>query len=285
MMTSIVQDRFLYFIEERENVRMRRHELSDSPPFTADQILQDFRFCNINREHDAVTIWISDHVRNNIEFDSKLHLICAMMACRIFNRPETLSPMDFSRFDVPGWFTEARQLQDEGSKILRGAYMMPAHGKSAKGQGVVDYYQRVTMELSTRSELQEASTLQDVADAMTTVRGLGSFLANQVITDLRYTPQFKDADDWSTFILCGPGTRRGINRYDGFDKDKPRKQEQFTDRLLQVRGDLVGQTSLVIEDYFSDPNNVSNSFCEFDKYERALEAISLYKQPKLRLWK
>jgi len=285
MTPDSVQRRFIYFIEERENVRVLRHEMGESAPFTQDKILQEFRFCNINREHDAVTLWIADHVRNNVEFDSPLHLICAMMACRIFNKPETLKMMDFSRFDIPSWFREAYQLQEEGHKILRGAYMMPAHGKNAKGLGVVDYYQRITMELSTYPELQEASTLAEVAECMTNVRGLGLFLANQVITDLRYTPQFKDASDWSTFILCGPGTRRGINRYDGFDKDKPRKPEQFSQRLLEIRASITEDISLVLEEYFMDPNNVSNSFCEFDKYERALEALSLYKQPRLRLWK
>jgi hypothetical protein len=42
--------------------------------------------------------------------------------------------------------------------------------------------------------------------------GLGSFIAAQVIADLKYIEPFKFAIDWWTFAASGPGSRRGLNR-------------------------------------------------------------------------
>lgn len=285
MITEDVQKRFLYFVEERENIRLSREVFDYSPPFTEDKVLQEFRFCNINREHDAVTRWVAKNVRSKLSGGNVMYLICAMLTCRIFNEPETLKLMDFSVFDIEAWFIVAKRKQKEGERVLRGAYMMPAHGINGKGVGVVDYYERVTLELSTRDALYEAKTLRAVAEEMDNVRGLGVFLANQVISDLRYTDNFKYSSDWETFILCGPGTRRGINRFDGVSTEKIKSQDFYVQRILQIKEMIMPQVSRLLQDYYRDINNLSNSFCEFDKYERALDAVSQYKQPRLRKWK
>ena len=280
-----VQERFLCFVEERENIRLVREAFGGEPPFTEDKVLQEFKFCNINREHDTVTKWIDSNVRSKLSGGNVMHLICAILTCRVFNEPNTLELMDFNTFDIERWFITARHRQKEGDKILRKAYMTPAHSSSAKGIGVVEYYKRVTLELSTRDALYEARTLHTVAKEMSAIRGLGAFLTNQVIADLRYTDNFKHCSDWGTFILCGPGTQRGINRYDGVGARKTKPQEFYTKRIHQLREDILPLVSELLQEYYQDVNNLSNSFCEFDKYEHALDTISQYKQPRLRKWK
>jgi hypothetical protein len=42
--------------------------------------------------------------------------------------------------------------------------------------------------------------------------GLGSFIAAQVVADLKYIEPLNKRFDWQTFAASGPGSRRGLNR-------------------------------------------------------------------------
>lgn len=95
--------------------------------------------------------------------------------------------------------------------------------------------------------------------------GVGDFLANQVLTDVRY--HVKRAKrvfpDWHSFVLCGPGTLRGLARVYGHNK-------QPADLVRDLREELLFHVP-ELATTFDDPNNVANSLCEFDKYQRALD--------------
>lgn len=282
MIPEDVKERFVYFCEERENIRLMRL-VTDTGPFTKDDILRDYRFCNINREHDAVTRWVAQCVRNKIEFESAQHLIGAMATCRVFNEPVTLEQMDFDVANSSFWFDVAAHRQSEGHKILRGAYMMPAHGNHGKGRGVVGYYGDAVEVILEDEEMHLCTTLEEVAEKLMAIRGLGSFLVNQICTDLRYTERFEDTPDWDTFVMCGPGSRRGIHRYRSMPLNPTKKQDYYQQAILEIREEVY--VSKTLQEYFQDPNNLSNAFCEFDKYERARDAIINNTKPRLRTWK
>ena len=50
--------RLFAFANERHMI-YRRREAGESPPWTADPILCNYRFTNVYRELDRVTIWIA----------------------------------------------------------------------------------------------------------------------------------------------------------------------------------------------------------------------------------
>ena len=52
----------VYWITEREAVRKRRAD-GDPPPWSDDRIFQR-KFCNVERERDAVSVWIREHWRD-----------------------------------------------------------------------------------------------------------------------------------------------------------------------------------------------------------------------------
>ena len=56
-MLTEVQETFVYFIHERESIRLRK-ESGLHQPWTVDPILNDYYFCNINREDDKTTKYI-----------------------------------------------------------------------------------------------------------------------------------------------------------------------------------------------------------------------------------
>lgn len=273
---TAVQQRFRVFVLERDALRVRREIWGGPPPWTNDPILQTHRFCNVNREDDYVTRWIAANVRPKlIELNDQ---VVSLLLCRIFNEPLTLKQLDFPV--VPAHARVAlEQLKQAGMKLLRGAYMMPAHGDAGKGRTIEDYWMDA-VEAAAKLDFRGCTSLAHVAAELQRIRGLGDFLANQVCADLRYTG-VRQWQDWNTFVKAGPGTRRGVSRYLGHDGEMGGNQDAYAERLLTIREE-VKDLPRAFEAYFRDPNNLSNCFCEFDKYERAREQLAQGKSTTLR---
>jgi hypothetical protein len=99
--------------------------------------------------------------------------------------------------------------------------------------------------------------------------GLGPFLVNQIITDMKYSHHLKDAADWDTFVLAGPGTMRGLNRLHGRPLDQQWKQNDAQEALRKLRLELSYERELEWAlEVFTDLNNLANAMCEFDKFLR-----------------
>jgi hypothetical protein len=204
------------------------------------------------------------------------------MIARTFNEPETLQWV-FPFVSVDSTREIVTLMRGEGINLFRQVYLMVPHGTVGKGQTPEQYFLDAVAEVAKRGpELEKATTLEATAEISMRARGWGAFCANQVCADLRYVPSLKDRwTDWETFILCGPGTRRGLNRFDDLDPKTAAPLRVFTERLLWARDSLRGELSPEIVKHFRDPNNISNCFCEFDKYERARDLINKNLTPKI----
>lgn len=283
--------RFLHWVHERENLRKAKALIGGTGPWTTDCILSAHRFCNVNREHDAVTLWIKEHVRDLVSryMQRAGRTLCEpgitpgwavmnLALARCFNEPESLKqflpivPYGTTLEDLQA--TLAR-IMNQGPKLFRGAYMMPSHGAymmPSHGANIKQstflYYSEACWKLRDLP-WTGFETLEEASMRIQFVEGFGPFLANQIVTDMRYTAPWVNAKDWFTFVLAGPGTLRGLARYDQGvvrSKDAP-------ERLWQIREDIRGYLSPEVREYFLDINNLSNCFCEFDKYERAREQL------------
>lgn len=268
------QERFVYFIKTRERARIHRDLMGAPMSVEEDALIGQYKFCNINREHDRVTRWIDAHVRKPLTDGPADLLVRNILIARIFNQPFILAqvlPVSMDITDIGRAINQLHELKAHGDAVFRGAYMMPVHGAAGGGRSAVAYYMAAVSQVRS---LSLAASLETVADALMEVNGLGDFLANQVATDLRYTERFKNARDWFTFIRCGPGTRRGLDRWMGARSETIGigPQADYCKRLLEVREILHKRDDVPppILGYFNDPNNLANSFCEWDKYERAL---------------
>lgn len=274
---------FIDFVEARELMRLCK-ESGMGPPYSDDSILRDHHFCNINREHDYVTRWIDAYVRVPCANQSLPFTLKQLAICRAFNEPTVLKLVcPFT--DVQTADAILRHHQNSDGKIMRGAYMMPPHGSDKAGKDVITYYLRVANDVGRLVFNPVPTHLAEVARALETVFGLGPFLVNQIIADLRYTGD-REWDDWDTFVLCGIGTRRGLNRYHGLDISASMGDDQaYTDALLNIRHRHLEKFSETVQEHFRDPNNLANSFCEYDKYMRAVEQISTGQRITLRRYK
>jgi hypothetical protein len=112
--------------------------------------------------------------------------------------------------------------------------------------------------------------------------GMGDFMRNQVITDMKYTDYLpkEKTRDWKSFVLAGPGTRRGLNRL----LDKPLATTMSFEASINTLRDLritVSQQLIGVDiSVFDDLNNLTNCLCEFDKYCRV--KFDEGKRPKQR---
>ena len=98
--------------------------------------------------------------------------------------------------------------------------------------------------------------------------GFESFMAAQVVADVKYIEPLEHARDWMTFAAPGPGSKRGLNRVLGRPVDAPwRDDDTWRAAFRQLREqimpelDRIGLGNLHAQD-------LQNCLCEFDKYER-----------------
>jgi hypothetical protein len=109
-------------------------------------------------------------------------------------------------------------------------------------------------------------TLANLHEELTTIMGLGSFMAGQVINDLKHW-QMKKAPDWWTFAVPGPGSRRGLNRVLGRDKDAPWPVSDWDDEM-EILYERIAQMCAAEGMPRLDKSNLQNSLCEVDKWWR-----------------
>lgn len=196
------------WIIERERIRLRK-EAGDPLPWTKDPILAAYRFCNVHREHDAVTRWLNTNWR---PFYAHENYIKATALARLVNWPPTLSAMGF-----PTTWDEARMvgvIESRLGKAWGSAYIVSTNGKPInKALYVVKHVSgQVAGSLAYRKNYR---SLKSLHTALQTVSGLGSFLAAQIVADVKNTAghQLAQADDWWIWAAPGPGSLRGIRRY------------------------------------------------------------------------
>lgn len=258
------QERLLYWIEERERVRTRR-AAGWSRPWTMDPILQRYRFCNVRRMDDRVSRWLLDHWYT--PHRDHPNLLSAVALARFFNLPRSLEPLTMLVFGK-GWPAARmkkvlRRLREEGGPIFNAAYMVRGNDGADKIDSVLD---------ANVGALRKARVVIDLTSMRVTheriaaVYGFGSFMAGQVVADLRHamTGTWADRHTWAPL---GPGSARGLIRLLGSDKGTMEQAIQMMRSTLP----FVITTRLEAMDY-------QNCLCEWDKYERCLHGEGRPKQ-------
>lgn len=261
----------LFWMQERERIRLLKED-GVPPPWTKDPILATYRFCNVHREDDKVTRWLKANWRD--PYAKHMNLTGAMVLARMLNRIETLEAIGFPN-NFSHCFANLRDYRNTGAKIFSAAYLITTCGVK---MDKLDYVERVVT--------QAAKTIPCIGDSLETyhhrlmmVNGLGTFLAAQVIADLKNIKgnPLAAAKDKKTWAAMGPGSRRGLmalleeegGRYR--ERDALEQMSRFHDKAMNSV-----EISLFPQDL--DMQDFQNCLCEFDKYLRTLEGRGKPKQ-------
>lgn len=255
-----------YWVRAREDARVLK-DGGAQPPFSADSILATYRFCNVRREDDRVTIWIRESIRE--KFADHPFLWLMLCIARQINWPETLEDLIFNgawpgpeRFPIEDVTLVLNRRKNRGDKVYTGAYMISAPAE--KGADKQKYVaETVIGDLWTRRRSFRATTLQRAHEWIMRSNGWGPFMAYQAVVDMRFTELLRGAEDAQTWAAAGPGTVRGLNRVHGREVDANLPQERALSEMRAIYKIIQAETSVAMD--FSD---VPNVLCETDKYLR-----------------
>lgn len=276
-------DGFFSYARERYLIMLRKNQGLEKP-WTADEVLLNYRFCNIFREDDTVTIWVKENIRE--PFQDSPNLVAMLCAARIINWPDTLAEMIASDywFDKPGFSLDGlakvmQERQDRGDKVYTGAYMIRAENDprhESYNWTKHEYICRTVIGAVYKDVeefnklIRETNSLEKVWDhfQQPKFRGWGLFLVYEVITDFSEMKHLRNATDVMTWANPGPGAMRGLNRIQGRNLDDRSDKNPF-----------IQEMQLILE-ASKDPANwpanwptwnmrtVEHTLCEFDKKER-----------------
>jgi len=201
------------------------------------------------------------------------NLIPALVLARMFNLPDTLQALGFPHFwDVEDMAFGLKDRRACGIKIFNGAYLITTCGVK---MDKIDYVFRVADDTrNSMVSIQPENTLEHWHRQLTQVKGLGSFLAAQVIADLKNTPghPLQEAPDRLTWCAPGPGSLRGLAR---LENGRRPSKKAFLRVAQAARQRVVPLLDPMPE---IDMQDFQNCLCEFDKWERTYFGESKPKQ-------
>lgn len=257
--------------EERYNIYLRR-VANKPPPWTKDPIFQKYKFCNLLREHDKVTIWLRENWRE--PYADHPNLPFAMALARLINWPPTLEEIGFpKRWNPDKALGTLHRRKDEGEKIYTGAYLL---GSCPKGSERSIYLVNSVLTplhraLSPAFWMIDNNSLEDVWTWLRSQRGIGDFLAYEIVSDLRHTKYLRNAPDIMTWANAGPGALRGLTRLWGYQP----KTRQISGYAFPKKNALAAMQTLLArcqEERWVLPSwemrEIEHWLCEWDKYER-----------------
>ena len=246
-------------------------------PWTADPILQTYKFCNTYRAADRVTQYLLSDVIYHPELVQlpPNDMFCRIVLFRIFSKPTT-----WSLLDPPTRPLTAESLQpEEAGRVLdlartrqavyTSAFILAPPARSVGSKHL--HHLRLVKQMfgpgGIGKELAQARSLRHVVEALLRWPTIGPFLAYQIAIDLNYSPhlQFSEND----FTLPGPGAQRGLRKV--FDDPGDRTPQQLIMDMVDQQDQHFTRLGIIFNGLFGRPLHAIDCqglFCEIDKYAR-----------------
>jgi len=286
-MISFSQDKLaalMYYMRERESIRLKK-EVDELPfPWTSDCILQKFKFTNVKRSNDRTTRAFVKFYKKNYKKGQDEVLLYNCGVARYFGS------MEFQK--EAGWLSgcattklakTAVKMRKAGQKVWTGAYVITAGGSSAPKEETVAGYLEGLWQASANivKAMQISRSWCAGYVAMSDLPGFGGsgFMAKEVLQDFLLISKLR-IDDAETWTPMGPGARRGMNRMMGRTVDAGQPEHKYIEEVQALHQ--------IIKNWWLDvypasevltAHDVQFCLCEFDKFQRVLgggRAKSLY---------
>lgn len=285
-----VFDLYWYFAAERHAIFERRVS-NAAPPWTIDEILRRFKFCNVYRAADRVSQFLIHEVVYSDERITVADRLFQIVAFRLFSKIETWrglrrivgqSPTLIELRD--GRFEAALdRLREEANGLYTGAFILcanDAYGRRLKHRNHVELLRHMFLKDDLAARLLEARSLRAVYELLHKYPLMGDFMSYQITIDLNYSSALAFSEN--DFTKAGPGALRGVRKAfvdtGGLSPEGiilwmvDHQEEEFNRRGLSFNG-LWGRPLHAID--------CQGLFCEVDKYCR--EAVPELKSARKRI--
>jgi hypothetical protein len=256
-------ERLLYWIQERESIRLKR-KAGQPPPWTNDEILQRYRFCNVRRMDDKVSQWFLNHWYKP-NYGHKNMLVACCLA-RQFNNPEAMEAIGFPKSWNPARIEKILKERASGGLTNFGAaYMITGYYGGSKVSQVVWKFIHPLCESGLK---MKTSSMREAWSQLVGKPGFRSFIAGQVIADLRWATSGV-WNDRTTWVPMGPGSLRGLHRFHDRWIGTKISEKQFLGELNEIINHCRKKLPQSIHGRM-EAMDFQNCMCEFEKYTRTL---------------
>lgn len=282
---------YIYWIVRRQQIFWSRYNHEDLS-HTKDPILQQYKFTNVYRVLDRSSQYLLRNVIYNGQFYTREDMFWRIILYKHFNLPSTweylIETLGDITLDTP-WKDIVRILTDyhnDHHPIYSNAYMLTAsfmkndaikqrcgipRGVTDKHHAYMCIFQTQLIDNGFYLDILNAKTFKEAFDMLHTIVTVGDFLAYQYVQDLNYSTiyNFNNND----FCSAGFGTVRGIDRtFDIIGKPEYGAIVMYVHRNfknLLREYNMWGRFTPIASNWYPQVADLSNCFCETDKYLRA----------------
>lgn len=265
-------DQIVYWIVERENIR-RKKESGMAAPWTKDERMANTRWCNVRRMDDKVSRWLLQNFYTDRSHVPSEMAVGAALA-RLINRPETLKllcPNGYEGFHYRHFSNILGSMSRERKQIFTGVYIINGAGANGrkKWQLVIDNLRDMWNTISDGDI--DTTSMEATHRNLMKYPGMGSFIAGQVVADLRHVVRgtWADKDSWAP---QGPGSTRGLAYALNVRPKEITKrawQEAFSVYATALRNDR--RLTKIFADRKLEAHDLQNTLCEGSKWARVLD--------------
>lgn len=262
------------FAAERQRVFERRLA-GETPPWTDDAILREYRFCNVFRAADRVSQALIAAAYAEKDFSAE-DLLVRIVLFRLFSRPATwaliekeVGTLTAASFDEERIGAALDRAFEEGRRLYTAAFILcanDAYGYRRKHRNHLALVGAM-LHAGLAERLAAAPSLSAAYELLVEWPLIGPFMAYQLAIDLNYSPLL-DFDE-NEFTVPGPGALRGLRKiFTGLGDLCPADavhwlvdyQERAQRQLGVEPPTLFGRSLHAID--------CQNLLCEVDKYCR-----------------
>jgi hypothetical protein len=288
-----VYNLYWYYASERQAMFQRR-VAGAAPPWTADPILQTFKFCNVFRAADRVSQYMIRDVCYHDEDCTPEDRLFQIVAFRTFSKIDTWRSVRTFLGHYPtlddlgtGALTKALdRARATNGGLYTGAFILcatDAYGQGLKHLNHIELFRHMFLTDDLGKRLLDATSLSEVYRLLHGYPLMGDFMSYQITIDLNYSALTNFSEN--EFTVPGPGALRGIKKcFTDLGGYKPAdviawmvdNQAVELSRLGLPFDGLYGRALHAID--------CQGLFCETDKYcrEAAPELASARKRIKAR---
>lgn len=280
---------YFQFLYERQKIWFYKEQLKIEAPWTDDEVLHKYSFCNVYRKLDKGTKYLIDYVINDKHL-SNTDKIFNIIFYRLFNvhgifhHTNTLVAEDFNPRNL---IAKLDAMRDKGIKIYNPAYLVQCHGINKNEPNekhiqhaylLADIAKSLTCKTIDRTAMfKNARSPEAVMNYLTSYKFIGRFLAYEIYCDLSYgNYELIDHSD-EDYVAIGPGAIWGLQLMakvgiEITDATAVKLSYELRDKQIELfkKADLYFMFEDVLPEEigFLHLRDIEHSLCEYRKYMR-----------------